>query len=85
MQNEKSSATANASNVARHGVCQVTPLNTTVTTRAAKTFPAAIRVQYLKEQFMSIFDCTLSGTMPARTANRPEGPGRGMKGRDRAG
>ena len=36
MQNEKSSATANASNVARQGVCQVTPLNTTVTTTAAK-------------------------------------------------
>ena len=54
MQNEKSSATANASNVARQGVCQVTPLNTTVTTTAAKTFPAAILVQYLKEQFMSM-------------------------------
>ena len=54
MQIEKSSATANASSVARDGVRQVTPLNTIVTTTAATTFPAAIRVQYLKEQFMSI-------------------------------
>ena len=45
MQNEKSSATANASNACRHGVCHVTPLNATVTTMDADTFPTIIRVQ----------------------------------------
>jgi len=80
MQNEKSSATPNASNVARQGVCHVTPLNTTVTTTAAKTFPVTIRSQYLKEQFMSIVVAyTLREQRVRRTANRPEGRVGGWK------
>ena len=45
MQNEKSSATRNASSIGRHGVRHDTPLNVTVTTAAAATLPAIIRVQ----------------------------------------
>src|SRR5581483_8673974 len=45
---EKSSATANASAMRRGGVCQVTPLNTTVTASEASRFAARIRRQYLE-------------------------------------